>query len=105
MNKHFTLVPDQRKGLESDRVLESFPKDFEKTPGYETSFEFKTKLFALMRSQRTSLVPLFKLTNFVARVKQCVDETLEISGADVVQDDNPEAGFTDRGEEDVPSVL
>ena len=51
-------------------------------------------MFTLMRSQRTSLVPLFKLTDFVVKVKQQVDETLDISGAVVVSDDNPEAGFT-----------
>ena len=45
-----------------------------------------------MKSQRTSLVPLFKLTDLVTRIKQCVDKTLEISRAAVVPDDNPEAG-------------
>ena len=34
-----------------------------------------------------------------------MDETLEISGAAVVPDDNFKAGFTGWGEEDVPSVL
>ena len=34
-----------------------------------------------------------------------MDETLEISGAVVIPDDNPEAGFTGWGEEDVPSVF
>ena len=58
MNKHLTLVPEQRKELESDLVQESFLKDFEKTPGYKASFELKTKMFASMRSQITSLVPL-----------------------------------------------
>ena len=62
-------------------------------------------MFTSMRSQRTSLVPLFKLTDFVARVKECVDETLEISGAAVVPDDNPKAGLASWGEEDVLSVF
>ena len=92
MNKHLTLVPKQRRELESDLFQENFLKDFEKNPRYKASFDFKTKMFALMMSQRTSLVPLFKLTDFLARVKQRVDETLEISGAVVVPDDNPEAG-------------
>ena len=105
MNKHLTLVPKQRRELESDLVQENFLKDFEKNPRYKASFDFKTKMFALMMSQRTSLVPLFKLTDFLARVKQRVDETLEISGAVVVPDDNPEAGFIGWGEEDVPSVF
>ena len=34
-----------------------------------------------------------------------MDETLEISGAAVIPDENPEAGFTGLGEEDVPSVF
>ena len=32
MNKHITLVPEQRKDLESDLTQESFLKDFEKNP-------------------------------------------------------------------------
>ena len=105
MNKHLTLVPKQRRELESDLVQENFLKDFEKNPRYKASFDFKTKMFALMMSQRTSLVPLFKLTDFLARVKQHGDETLEISGTVVVPDDNPEAGFIGWGEEYVPSVF
>ena len=101
MTKHLTLIPEQRKELESDLVQESFLKDYEKTPGYKASFEFKTKMFASMRSQRTSLVPLFKLTDFLAKVKQQVDETLDISVAVVVLDGDPEASFPGWGEEDV----
>ena len=59
MSKNLTLVPVQRKELESDLVQESFLKDYEKVPGYKASFEFKTKIFASMRFQRTSLVPLW----------------------------------------------
>ena len=105
MNKHLTLVPEQRKELESDLVGENFLKDFEKNPSYKASFEFKTKMFASMKSQRTSLVPLFKLTDLVARVKQHVDDTLEISRAAVVPKDNPEASYTSWGEKDVPKIF
>ena len=94
MNKHLTLVLEQRKELESDLVQDNFLKDFEKNPGYKASFEFKTKMFTSMRSQRNSLVTLFKLTDFVAKVKQQVNETLDISCAVVVSDENTEAGFT-----------
>ena len=59
--KHLTLVPEQKKELECDLVQESFLKDYEKVPGYKASFKFKNKMFASMRAQRTSLVPLFKL--------------------------------------------
>ena len=91
--------------MESDLVQESFLKDYEKTPGYKASFEFKTKMFTYIRSQRTSLVPLFKLTDFVTKVKQHVDETFDISGAVVVPDGEPEAGFPGWREEDVLVVF
>ena len=61
MAKNLTLIPDQKRELESDLVQEAFLKDFEKVPGYKANFEFKNMMFASMRSQRTSLVPLFKL--------------------------------------------
>ena len=56
-----------------------------------------------MKSKRTSLAPLFRLSDQVAQVKQCVDETLDISGA--VPEGNPEAGFSGWGEEDVPAIF
>ena len=58
-----------------------------------------------MKSQRTSLVPLFRFVDKVAQVKQRVDETLDISGAVVIPEDNPEAGYTGLGEEDVPTIF
>ena len=91
--------------MESDLVGESFLKDYEKTPGYKASFDFKTKMFTSMRSQRTSLVPLFRLTDSVTQVKQHVDETLDISWAVVIPESNPEAGYTGSGEEDVPTIF
>ena len=69
MNKHLTLIPEQRKELESDLTQESFLKDLEKNPSYKASFEFKTNMFTSMKSQRTSLVPLFRLIDSVAQVK------------------------------------
>ena len=59
MAKNLTLIPEQRKELESDLVQESFLKDYEKVPGYKASFKFKTKMFASIRSQRISLVLCF----------------------------------------------
>ena len=70
MVKYLTLVPEQRKEIGSNLVQENFLKYFDKNPSYKASFEFKTKMFASMRSQRTSLVPLLKLTDLVAKVKQ-----------------------------------
>ena len=65
MSKNLTLIPEQRKELESDLIQESFLKDYEKVPGYKASFELNNKIFTSMRSQRTSLVPLFKLEDTV----------------------------------------
>ena len=44
MAKNLTLVPNQKKELESDLIQESFLKDYEKVPGYKASFEFKNKM-------------------------------------------------------------
>ena len=65
MNKHLTLIPEQRKELESDLTQETFLKDYEKNPSFKASFEFKTKMFTSIKSQRTSLVPLFRLIDKV----------------------------------------
>ena len=62
-------------------------------------------MFASMKSQRTFLVLLFRLMDQVTQVKQQVDETLDICGAVVVQEGNPEAGHTGWGEEDVPAIF
>ena len=93
ISKNLALIPEQRKELESDLVRKSFLKDYEKNPGYKASFGFKTKMFASMRSERTSLVPLFKLRDLVTKVKLQVDDTLDISGAAVILDGDPEAGY------------
>ena len=58
-----------------------------------------------MRSQRTSLVPVFKLEDRVNRVKMQVDDTFDSSGPVVVLDDDPEAGYSGWIEEAVPAVL
>ena len=67
---HLTLVPEQKKELESDLVQESVLKDYEKVPSYKASLEFKNKMFASMRAQRTSLVPLYKIGDEITKVKQ-----------------------------------
>ena len=60
-----------------------------------------------MRSQRTSLVPLFKLGDAVTRVKMQVDDTLDSCGAVVISDDCPKAGagYSSWGEEAVPALF
>ena len=69
MAKILTLIPEQKMDLESDLTQEAFIKDFEKNPSYKQAFDFKTKMFTSMKSQRTSLVPLFRLIDSVAQVK------------------------------------
>ena len=65
MVKHLTLVPNQKRELESDLTQDDFLKDYEKVPGYKASFEFKNKMFASMRSQRTAWIPPFKFKEFL----------------------------------------
>ena len=62
-------------------------------------------MFASIISQKTSLVPLFKLGDMVTRVKMQVDDTLDSSGAVVIPDDDPEAGYSGWGGEDVSRVF
>ena len=105
MAKNLTLISEQKRELESDLVQESCLKAFEKVPNYKTNFEFKNKMFLSMRSQITILVPLFKLRDAGTRVKLQVDETLDSSGAVVVLDNSPEAGYSGWGQEAVSAVF
>ena len=105
MAQNITLIPEQKIELESDLNQEAFLKDFEKNPSYKQAFDFKTKIFASLKSQRTSLVLLFMLMDQVTQVKQQVDETLDICGAAVITEGNSEAGHTGWGEEDVPAIF
>ena len=66
MTKHLTLVPEQKMELESDLTQEAFLKDLEKNSSYKQASDFKTKMFTSMKSQRTSLVPLFRVSDSVA---------------------------------------
>ena len=56
--------------------MENFLKDYEKTPGYKSAFEFKNKMFAFMRLQRTALVLLFKLGDDITQIKCDVEDTM-----------------------------
>ena len=51
-------------------------------------------MFTSIRSQGTSLVPLFKLRDMVTRVKMQMDDTLDGSGAVVILDDDPEMVYS-----------
>ena len=42
--KHLTLVPSQKRELESDLHQEDFLKEFESVPDFKLHFEFKTKM-------------------------------------------------------------
>ena len=76
-----------------------------KDPGYKAHFEFKNKMFKSMKSQRTSLVLLFKLTDEVMKVKLEVDDTLDSCEAAIVGEDHEEAVFSRLGQELVPAVF
>ena len=81
-------------------------KEHEKNPSYKQAFDFKTKMFISLKSQRTSLVPLFRLLDKVVQVKQMVDDTLDMSGAVVTPEGHPEAGPNPGwGEDDVPAIF
>ena len=81
-------------------------KEFEKNPLYKQAFDFKTKMFGSLKAQRTSLVPLFKLLDKVAEVKQMVDDTLDMSKAVVTPEGHSEVGPNPGwGEEDVPAIF
>ena len=49
-------------------------------------------MFGSLKSQTTSLVPLFKLLDKVVQVKQMVDDMLDMCEAVVAPEDHPEAG-------------
>ena len=105
MTKNLTLILEQKRELESDLVQESFLKDFETVPCYEDSFQLKNKIMASIRSERTSLVPLFKLRGAVTRVKMQVDDILDGSGVIVVPDDDPKVVYSGWGEEAAVSAV
>ena len=62
-------------------------------------------MFQSLKSQRTSLVPILKVTDSVTQVKQYVNETLDISGAAVVPKEHPEAGYSGLGRGGCPRNL
>ena len=63
-------------------------------------------MFGSLKSQRTSLVPLFRLLDSFDQVKQKVDDTLDMSGAVVTLEGHPEAGPNPGwGEDDVPAIF
>ena len=62
-------------------------------------------MMALIRSQRTSLVPLFKLRGVVTRVKMQVDDILDGSGVIVVLDDDPKVVYSGWSEEAAVSAV
>ena len=92
MKKYLTLIPDQKMNLESDLYQEPFLKEHEKNPSYKQAYDFKTKMFGSLRAQRTALVPLFKLLDRIAELKQKVDDTLDMSKAVVAPVGHPDMG-------------
>ena len=99
MKKYLTLIPEQRQKLESDLYMEPFLKEHKKNPSFKQAFDFKTKMFGSLKSQRMSSVPLFKLLDRLVEVKQQVDDTLDMSKAVVApfrhEDVPPNHAFAD----------
>ena len=106
MKKYLILVPSQKIELESDLYHEAFLKEHEKNSSYKQAFDFKTKMFGSLKSQRTSLVLLFKLLDRLVEVKQQVDDTLDMSKAVVAPVGHPDvAPNPGWGEYDVPAMF
>ena len=101
MAKHLCLVPDQKKELEKDLVQESILKDFKKVPSYKASYEYKNKIFASLRAQRTALILLFKTGDEIAKAYTEVGAILDRCGAVVT----PESGSRGMGRSDCSSSL
>ena len=102
MAKNLTLIPHQRKELESDLIQKTFLKDHEKNPAYKQAFNFKNRKFQPLKSQRTSLLSILKLMDEVTAIKQRVDEALDMSGAVAASQEHPESRTPGLGEENVP---
>ena len=63
-------------------------------------------MFGSLKSHRTYLVPLFRLLDKVAQVKQTVDDTLDMSKAVVTPEGHSEVGPNPGwGEDDVPAIF
>ena len=105
MAKHLCLVPEQKKELEKDLVQESILKDFEKVPSYKASYEYKNKMFASLRAQRTALVPLFKTGDEITKARHEVEAILDRCGAVIAPRDHPKSGHVGWGGETVPAAF
>ena len=92
MAKYLTLIPHQRKELQSDLSQESDLIDHENNPAYKQAFDFKNRMFQSLKTQNTSLVFILKLTDLVTDIKHKVDEALDMNGALVTSQDHPKAG-------------
>ena len=73
MVTHLKLPPAQELELNSILQEESFFQDFEKQRAFQQQFEYKRKLLGLLKGIRSSMMPLFALTDelesFEAKLK------------------------------------
>merc|ERR1712240_414842 len=69
MAKYLTLVPHQRKELESNLAQESFLKDHEKNLAYKQALKFKNRMLQYLKTQRTSLISILKFRDSVTDMK------------------------------------
>ena len=91
MVKNLTLIPQQRKELESNLGQESFLKDHEMNLAYKQAFDFINRSFESLKHQRTSLVSILKLTDEVTAIKKKIDKALDMIGAVAASQEHPES--------------
>ena len=63
MVTHLKLPPAQELELNSNLQVESFFQDFDKQMAFQQQFEYKRKLLGLLKGIRSSMTPLFALTD------------------------------------------
>ena len=73
MATNLKLLAAQELELNSSQRWEAFSQDYEKQRAFQSQFEYKGKLLGLLKGIRTSLTPLFlltdKLQSFKAKLK------------------------------------
>ena len=62
-------------------------------------------MFQSLKTQRTSLVSILKLTDSVTEIKHKVGEAKDISRAVAASQDYPESGAPGLGEDDIPVIF
>ena len=105
MVTHLKLPPAQELELNSNLQAESFFQDFEKQRAFQQQFEYKRKLLGLLKGIRSSMMPLFALTDelesFEAKLKLFCGEL----GITLVELDGDESCQKGIGPDTHPIIL